>query len=298
MLSKACIVGIYQRKLELIARHNIDLLTLVPPSWRDERGEMRLERAYTEGYRLETVPIRLNGNFHLHFYGGLAAHMRQFQPHIVHIDGVSSAMLGEAIPTALPTRLVVAVDAFGFADANVAAALQPMVKRLAALVGASREEVMAPPGLSVWARAQRTLQPVEAYDTFKAWLDERNPRFAFSVAKALVMGSLVPPAEQAWAQLMRQEVRARMAYLLPAGTILCLPTTPFPAPPVGQPLSVLDPLRDRITCLCAQGGHAGHPQVSLPGAAVDGLPVGLSIIGPRGGDASLVAVAQAMEAAR
>ena len=209
---------------------------------------------------------------------------------------VSSVMLGEAIPSALPTRLIVAVDAFGFADANVAAALQPMVRRLAALVGSSREEVMAPPGLSVWARAQRTLQPVEAYNTFKAWLDERNPRFAFSVARAMVMGSLVPPAEQAWAQLMRQEVRARMAYLLPAGTILCLPTTPFPAPLVGQRLSVLDPLRDRITCLCAQGGHAGHPQVSLPGATVDGLPVGLSIIGPRGSDATLVAVAKAMEA--
>jgi amidase len=209
---------------------------------------------------------------------------------------VSSVMLGEAIPGALPTQLIVAVDTFGFADANVAAALEPMVKRLAALVGSSREEVMAPPGLSAWARAQRTLQPVEAYNTFKAWLDERNPRFAFSVAKALVMGSLVPPAEQAWAQLMRQEVRARMAYLLPAGTILCLPTTPFPAPLVGQPLSVLDPLRDRITCLCAQGGHAGHPQVSLPGATVDGLPVGLSIMGPRGSDATLVAVAKAMEA--
>src|SRR5689334_1575680 len=61
---------------------------------------------------------------------------------------VSSVMLGEAIPAALPTRLVVAVDAFGFADANVAAALQPMVERLATLIGSSREEVMAPPGLS------------------------------------------------------------------------------------------------------------------------------------------------------
>ncbi len=77
---------------------------------------------------------------------------------------------------------------------------------------------------------------------------------------------------------MRQEARGRMAHLLPAGTILCLPTTPFPAPLRGQQLSVLDPLRDRITCLCAQGGLAGHPQVSLPGATVDGLPVGLSII--------------------
>ena len=211
---------------------------------------------------------------------------------------VSSALLGEAIPAeagALPTKLIVAVDAFGFADAEVAAALQPMVKRLAALVGASREEIMAPQGLSVWARAQRSLQPVEAYATFKDWLDKGNPRFAFSVAKALVMGSMTPQVDQTWAALMRQEVRGRMKYLLPAGTILCLPTTPFPAPLTGQPLSVLDPLRDRITCLCAQGGLAGHPQVNIPGATVDGLPIGLSIIGPRGSDATLVALAWALE---
>jgi amidase len=211
---------------------------------------------------------------------------------------VSAVMLGEDIPHALPTRLIVAVDTFGFADANVAAALQPMMGRLTALIGHSREEVMAPQGLSVWARAQRTLQPFEAYTTFKGWLDQRNPRFAFSVARALVMGSMIPESERSWAELMRQEARGRMAHLLPEGTILCLPTTPFPAPLRGQPLSALDPLRDRITCLCAQGGLAGHPQLSLPGTTVDGLPIGLSIIGPRGSDASLVAVARALEGTR
>lgn len=209
---------------------------------------------------------------------------------------VSSVMLGEEIPPTLPTSLVIAVDTFGFADASVAAALHPTINRLAALIGHCREDIMAPQGLSVWARAQRTLQPAEAWNTFKHWLDERNPRFAFSVARALVMGSMIPEGERNWASLMRQEVRGRMAHLLPEGTILCLPTTPFPAPPVGQPLAVLDPLRDRITCLCAQGGLAGHPQVNLPGSTVDGLPVGLSIIGPRGSDAALVAVARALEA--
>ena len=219
-----------------------------------------------------------------------------FAPDAVTFARVSSVLLQEEIPTTLPTRLVIAVDAFGFADASVAAALQPMVARLAALIGSSREDLMAPQGLSVWARAQRTLQPVEAYNTFKDWLDERNPRFAFSVARGLVMGSMVPESERGWANLMRQEARGRMAWLLPPGTILCLPTTPFPAPLRGQRLSMLDPLRDRITCLCAQGGLAGHPQVNLPGTTVDGLPVGLSIIGPRGSDATLVAVARAMEA--
>jgi amidase len=208
---------------------------------------------------------------------------------------VSAVLLGEEIPHALPTKLVIATDAFGFADPDVEAALHPMVNRLTRLFGHAREELLAPQGLSVWARAQRTLQPVEAWQTFRPWLDRDNPRFAFSVARGLVMGSMIPESERAWANLMRQEARGRLRYLLPADTILCMPTTPFPAPLRGQPLSVLDPLRDRITCLCAHGGLAGHPQVSLPGATVNDAPVGLSILGARGADAALVAVAKALE---
>jgi Asp-tRNA(Asn)/Glu-tRNA(Gln) amidotransferase A subunit family amidase len=60
-------------------------------------------------------------------------------------------------------------------------------------------------------------------------------------------------------------------------------------------LTTLDPLRARISCLTSHGGLTGSPQVSLPGAHVDGLPVGLSILGARGSDAVLVAVAKAME---
>jgi glycosyltransferase involved in cell wall biosynthesis len=86
MLSKACLVGIYQRKLELIAQQGVELLALVPPSWRDERGAQPLERVYTQGYRLESLPIWLNGNFHLHFFPTLGRILREFRPHIVHID--------------------------------------------------------------------------------------------------------------------------------------------------------------------------------------------------------------------
>jgi len=93
---------------------------------------------------------------------------------------------------------------------------------------------------------------------------------------------------------VRQEARGDLRRLLPQGTILCLPTTPFPAPPCGQPLTATTALRSRIICLCALGGLTGVPHVTIPGATVDGLPVGLSIIGARGSDAILVAVARAL----
>jgi amidase len=173
--------------------------------------------------------------------------------------------------------------------------LRPMVERLRGLIGDSREEIMAPAGLVHWARAQRTLQPSEAWLTFKDWIERDNPRFAYSVARNLVLGSLISQTERDWADLMRREARGRMRHLLPPGTILCLPTTPFPAPKRGEPLSVAGPQRDRLLCLCAHGGLTGVPQVSIPGALVDGLPVGLSVVGAPGSDATLVAVAAALQ---
>src|SRR5260221_3840423 len=207
---------------------------------------------------------------------------------------VSAVMLGEMIPDELPNRLILATDAFAFAEPETAVALEPSVARLGALVGGRRQGAMRPPGLAAWARAQRTIQPYEAWLTVQEWVDRANPRFAFSVARNLVLGGMIPASERAWANLVREEARGRMRQLLSPGTILCLPTTPFPAPLCGQPLSVLEPLRDRILGLCAHGGLTGVPQVTIPGATVDGLPVGLSILGARGSDATLVAVARAV----
>jgi glycosyltransferase involved in cell wall biosynthesis len=87
MISKACIVGAYQKKLEELACFNdVELTVIVPPYWRDERGVMPLERAHTEGYRFIVKPMLLNGHFHLHFYPSLGKHIRLLQPDIVHID--------------------------------------------------------------------------------------------------------------------------------------------------------------------------------------------------------------------
>jgi amidase len=207
---------------------------------------------------------------------------------------VSASMLGEPIDVAPPRRLVVAVDAFGFADPEAAAALGPMVERLRRLAGDVREDLLAPQGLSVWGRAQRTLQPVEAWSTFREWIERANPPLAFGVARGLALAATVSESERSWAELMRREARGRMGHLLTPGTVLCLPTTPFPAPPKGLPLSLQNPVRERLLCLCAHGGLTGVPQVSIPGATVDGLPIGLSILGARGADAMLVSAALAM----
>ena len=87
MLSKACLVGTYQTKLEEIARfEDVDLMVVVPPQWDDPAGPVLLEREHSNGYRLMVDPIRFNGDFHLHYYPKLKQRLAEFQPDIVHID--------------------------------------------------------------------------------------------------------------------------------------------------------------------------------------------------------------------
>jgi len=85
-LSKACVTGIYQRKLVEIARRGVELVVAVPRGWRDERGWLPLERAHTEGYDLRVTPIVLNGSFHLHVYPLLHRLVSQVQPDLLHVD--------------------------------------------------------------------------------------------------------------------------------------------------------------------------------------------------------------------
>ncbi len=87
MVSKACVVGQYQTKLEEIAKHkDIELTVVVPPFWRDERGMLPLERAHINGYTLRVEPMRFNGKFHWHYYPTLPRVLKEIRPHLVHID--------------------------------------------------------------------------------------------------------------------------------------------------------------------------------------------------------------------
>jgi len=87
MISKACLVGTYQRKLEEIARFpDVELMVVVPSSWQEEGRTVQLERAHTEGYDLVVEPLVFNGSFHFHLYPRLGRRLRAFRPDLVHID--------------------------------------------------------------------------------------------------------------------------------------------------------------------------------------------------------------------
>ena len=87
MVSKACVVGAYQTKLEAIGKADgVELTVVVPPAWKEAGGNLNLERSFTNGYDLRVEPIALNGHCHQHFYPRLGRLIKSLKPDIVHMD--------------------------------------------------------------------------------------------------------------------------------------------------------------------------------------------------------------------
>src|SRR5215210_1166783 len=88
MLSKALVVGDYQKKAEeLAALPGVELTVAVPPVWREPGvGDQVLERRFVRGYQLVVLPIWLNGRHHVHFYPAIERLLAQLRPDVFHID--------------------------------------------------------------------------------------------------------------------------------------------------------------------------------------------------------------------
>jgi amidase len=160
------------------------------------------------------------------------------------------------------------------------------------MIGHCTTARLAPTRLSDWSGQQQILQGREAWETVKDWIDRVNPRFSFEVAERYRFASAISDADIKPAKAARAAIIDRMTAILSDGAVVCLPTTPTPAPPVGERLSTRNTLRPRISALTCIAGSTGMPQINLPLAQVDGLPVGLSLLSAKDFDGMLIAFAR------
>lgn len=194
--------------------------------------------------------------------------------------------------TKRPRRLVIAADAFELAEPATGAALESAVAAVGRLFDEVMTEKLSPTSLTEWSEHQQILQSREAWESVRDWIDAVNPALSFEVSDRYVQARSVTDAQVAGAQAGRDAIIARMNAVFQDGaTAVCLPTTIGPAPPLGQRVSARHALRLRNSALTSIAGNTGRPQVSLPLAAVDGLPVGLSLLGDYGADERLLELA-------
>ena len=212
---------------------------------------------------------------------------------------VGAAILSGGVTAQRPTRLVVAQDAFDLVEPSVAAVLRPAMGMVAAVIGPVSSKVLAPVSLTEWSGYQQVLQSREAWESVKEWIDQVNPRLSFEVSDRYVLARSISDSQVAAAQVGRDLIVTRMNEVFAdGGTVVCLPSTVSPAPLIGQKVSARHSLRLRNSALTSIAGNTGRPQISLPITESEGMPVGLSLLGDRGSDSMLIALAQEIAAAQ
>ena len=204
---------------------------------------------------------------------------------------VGDVLLGEDDHIVPPRRVLFPEDAFGVVDRDVAEALAPAVDLVAGVTGQREAVTVSPEGLFGWFETFRVIQAWEIWSNHREWIREANPEFGPGIRERVDWASRVTDGQVEAARTRRAEIVERIRGLFGEGDVLCLPTSPRVAPPVDTPQDELeDRVRSQAMCLLCIAGLAGLPQVSLPLATLDGLPLGFSLVGPWGYDRQLLAL--------
>lgn len=211
---------------------------------------------------------------------------------------IAPVFLGEDATAFTIRRLKRAEDAFAkLMSEREATALKPAEAKVEKLLGKPGAVTVAPEGLDKWYWTFHQLQAAEAWGSHGAWISSRNPDMTPGVRERFEFGGKVSPEHMAQARESRKAQRARVEAIVGDGSVLMLPTVPAIAPRRDLPGEALQANRERALSILCISGLSGLPQVTMPLASVDGLPLGLSIIGPRGSDRALVDLALSIAAA-
>jgi len=209
------------------------------------------------------------------------------------MSGVGHVLLEAWREPEILTRLYVPEDLWALADDAVQAALAPALRRLEELVGPQQGILIGDDsGTESQLAAYMVLQGREAWQAHGDWVESETPTFGPGIAERFQMIATITDDSVAhWAQ-WRADFSERLRGVLTEGAVMALPTAPCIAPVRGSPQDELADVRKRILMMTGAAGHAGLPQISIPGALVDGCPVGFSIVGRPGGDEVLLDLAR------
>ncbi|MGA0596858.1 amidase [Enterovirga sp. CN4-39] len=212
-------------------------------------------------------------------------------------DGQTFQRVGEVLlgPDANPLpdrpRLVLAADCFAMLDMDVRGALAIVIQAFERSLGQAGMVEVAANGFEPLYWAFRRVQGREAWLTDGPMIERYAPPLGPGVAERFLYSRAVTDDEVADATRCRAEFRDRLDGILGSDGVLVLPTMPDIAPLVAENEAVLDIYRNQAINLLCLAGLAGTPQVSMPLASRQGAPLGISIMGPRGSDLSLVKLA-------
>jgi amidase len=200
---------------------------------------------------------------------------------------IAEPLLPQA-PLFVPKRFLIMTDAFATCGSAITDALAQAVGTIRSAFGHVQERSVYGDLPTNFADAFRILQGAEIARQHGPWIDRHGPTFGPGVRERFAWVRAIDAEAVASATLARERVARHIDALLGDDALLVLPTAPGIAPPLRTPAAELEAFRARALALLSIAGLARLPQVTLPLGTLEGCPLGLSLLAPRGRDRGLL----------
>ncbi|HKP18450.1 MAG TPA: amidase [Gaiellaceae bacterium] len=160
-------------------------------------------------------------------------------------------------------------------------------------------ERVAAPMLGHAGLIQQLVMLPDAAAAHLPWLRERLPDYGADVRARLLAGLLLPATAYPTGLRARRWLADQVAPLFERYDVLAAPAMPIVAPPIGEdPVELRGertPYRLTVIPFNSPASCLGLPAASVPCGFVDGLPVGLALIGRGGADAAVLRAAEGFQ---
>jgi aspartyl-tRNA(Asn)/glutamyl-tRNA(Gln) amidotransferase subunit A len=172
-------------------------------------------------------------------------------------------------------------------DADTVAAVEGAAQRFVA-AGATLSEPGLPPIFEAHRAVQRLIMSTEMATYHASRLASQRARMSEKHRLSVEAFSLVPAVYYLQALRVRRVIKEQLEALFAEADIMLVPTAPGPAP------EGIEGTGD--ASLLSPWSLVGFPAATVPcGLASNGLPLGLQLVGPPGGDGTVLAAAEFAE---
>lgn len=207
---------------------------------------------------------------------------------------VASVLLPAQVPCAL-SGLCILKPQFGKKDLLSTEAQTWLASRL--MQFESVREIPIPEAFLQFAsQTFRTLQGAEIWQIHGAWIAAAAPRFAPDITERFAWCEAITSVQIEQAIQDRFEIAQTISdWFDGEHTVAILPTTPGAAPLLTASAQNLASYRVALMGLTALAGLSSRPQLHLPVLRDQDAPWGLSLMGSKHSDSSLIALADALQ---
>jgi amidase len=143
-------------------------------------------------------------------------------------------------------------------------------------------------GLANWAELFRNIQGIEIWNEHGDWINSVKPSFGPGISERFQWASTLNKESLCEYEEQREKIKGQLSALLNRNGLLVIPTTPGEAPKRNLSVKEMEQYRTNTMKLTCIAGLSGFPQVTIPLAKENGIPIGLSFIANHHSDLKLL----------